>query len=716
MEEIDPVTLQIIRHRLSRVVDEGMTALKRVSGRPMVTESHDLMVSLYTNEGDLLAGGVGFLHHLTGASQATKQIIDKFEGDINEGDIFILNDPYTAALHAPDMYVIKPIFFDGELQAFSASFVHVADIGAIDAGGFSPRSETVFHEGFQTPGLKLVEEGEMREDILDTMLNMSRAPELVNLDMKSQIAAANVTEDRLKEVMREYSAEHVAYVSDYLIERSERKFRDRLSELPDGQWEARQYIDSVAEDRTLTIDLTLIKEGDSLVFDFEGTSKQSDIPQNSPYWATFGGVVAPILPLLAHDIVWNDGVIKPIEVNVPKGTVLNPERPAPVSIATVGSVQTCNKVSTIGISKLLGSSEEYREEATAVWNGSYVTIEVEVETEGESTVRQLTDAFAGAGGARAFADGIDVGGELANTVLRWSNVERHEQELPLLYLTRRLQPDSGGAGMYRGGLGHEFAVTPYRTDETDEMKAITFGKGGTIPLGMGIFGGYPGCNAQYLLRRDTTVLDGGLSIPADLADDLGAAETVDAQWGVHELNPGDVFATQGGTGSGGYGDPLTREPAAVRQDVADGKVKPETARQVYGVPDVPGETTTEAVEDCREKIYQSRLADAPDTDPPVAYEDTTSTEYRLGEAIDVREGSDSQLYCVCDSCNTVLSTMDGGWKQDVHVRDRDPTVAGAYRESQDDVCLREFICPHCGRLLDTEVTLEGDDWLQDFLL
>jgi N-methylhydantoinase B len=707
--DVDPVNFQIIRHRLSRVIDEAVNALKRASGRPMVNESHDIMVSLYTSEGDLLLGGVGFLHHLVGASQATKHILDRFEGDINPGDVFILNDPYVAALHPPDMYVIKPIFFDGELQAFSATFVHVTDIGSIDAGGFSPRSETIFHEGFQTPGLKLVEGGEMREDVLDTILNMSRAPEMVDLDFRSEIAANNVAEDRLEELMGEYGAEPVTEVAEHLVEQSETELRERLRELPDGRWEARQYIDSVSEDRTLALDLTLIKDDDSLIYDFEGTSPQSETGLNSPYWATFGGVFAPLLTLLAHDIVWNDGVVKPVEVNVPEGTVLNPERPAPVSIATVGAVQSCNNISTTALSKMLGSTDSYAEEATAVWNGAHINVDLEVESGDETIVRELTDAFAGAGGARAFADGIDVGGELANTVLRWGNVERHERDLPLVYLTRRMVEDSGGAGEYRGGLGHEFAVTPY-PPAVDEMTAVTFGKGGTVPLADGLFGGYPGSNAQYLIRKDTAVWGDGLTVPTDLDDTLGASESVEAQWGVQELEHGDVFAL-GPTGSGGYGDPIERDPEAVRADVADGKVRPETARSVYGV---PVDDSTADVEGLRAEIRTQRLAEAGSATPPVDFAETEPSEYRLGESVTVRVGPDD-VYCACDACDTVLSTMDGGWKADVVVRSRDPSVAGAHRESQANVRLREFVCPHCARLLDCEVALESDGFLTDTL-
>ena len=178
---MDPITFSIIRHRLYRVIDEAVITLKHVSGSAITNEGHDLMVSLYRRDGSLLMGGVGFLHHLTSAAEACKAIIRRFEGRINAGDVFLTNCPYTAALHTSDVYLVAPIHYDGELVAWSACFVHVYDIGAMVPGGFSPDSRDIFTEGFSSPGLKLVEGGEMNTDIMDTLLNMVRAPEAAKL-------------------------------------------------------------------------------------------------------------------------------------------------------------------------------------------------------------------------------------------------------------------------------------------------------------------------------------------------------------------------------------------------------------------------------------------------------------------------------------------------------------------------------------------------------
>jgi len=237
---MDPITFSIIRHRLFRVIDEAVITLKHVSGSAITNEGHDLMVSLYRADGSLLMGGVGFLHHLTSAAEACKAIIRRFEGDIGEGDVFLTNCPYTAALHTSDIYLVAPIHYEGKLVAWSACFVHVYDIGAAVPGGFSPDSRDIFTEGFSSPGLKLVQGGEMRRDVMDTLLNMVRAPDMVALDLASMIAANNVARARMVALLEKYGPEPVDSACGMLVDQSEQLFRERLAELPDGRWRSEE--------------------------------------------------------------------------------------------------------------------------------------------------------------------------------------------------------------------------------------------------------------------------------------------------------------------------------------------------------------------------------------------------------------------------------------------------------------------------------------------
>lgn len=696
---VDPVTFQIIKHRLARVTDEAVTALKRVSGSPTTNEGHDLMVALYTREGKLLTGGVGFLHHYVGASEATKAIIDQFEGDLRDGDVFVLNDPYTAALHSPDVYVITPIFAAGELRAFAANFVHVSDIGAIDPGGFSPNSRSIHHEGFRTPGIKLIDAGEMREDVLRTILNMTREPDRVELDFRSQIAANNVARDRMRELIETYGAATVERVQHELIALSREQFTDRLDSLPNGEFQERGYLESAPEERIFTIDLTLTKKGTDLTFDFSGTDEQSEVGLNCTEIGTRGGVIAPLFPLLCQDMTWNDGIIEHVNVEAPVGTLVNARSPAPVSIATVATLQICNSLGTLAISKLQGSSDEFIDRATAVWHGSHAGVGLTM-TRGEEThVDMITDTFAGAGGARHRGDGIDLGGEVTNVVTRWANVERHESTQPLLFLARRFVPDSGGPGMHRGGRCHEYAVTPVPGTDFDEIIARITGRGTEIPQSTGLFGGGPGCTIEFSIFRGSNP-DDELTFPNPIDPEV---ETDEVTWGNHELGFDDALYVRA-PGSGGYGDPLARDPDAVIRDVETGAITSGTARRVYGVPitDEGEHPSSEEIEASRAERRNERRSTVSDFTPPVESAVVDETDRRMGPHVRIVTDGTHE-YLRCEDCKTPITRMDPLWKDEVAQVTRPVSHAGIHRVTPEAVVLREYCCPSCGCRLDAEV-------------
>jgi N-methylhydantoinase B len=572
---MDPMTFSIIRHRLFRIVDEAVITLKHVSGSAITNEGHDLMVSLYRADGSLLMGGVGFLHHLTSAAEACKSIIRRFEGRIREGDVFLLNDPYTAALHTSDIYLVAPIHFEGRLVAWSACFVHVYDIGAMNPGGFSPQSVDIYTEGFSSPGIKIVDQGEMVQDVIDTMLNMVRSPEMVMLDLRSMIACNNVARERMQALTAKYGYETVDAAGSELIRQSEMLFRARLKELPDGEWQSRQYLDVNGE--TATVRLTMTKTGDSLVFDFTGSSGQSRHAINCTKWASLGGLFAPLFPLLCYDITWNEGVIRPVEMIAPEGSIVNCTRPAPVSVATVAAIQSVNNAACATIGKMLAASDRYREQATTVWHANHFAIfKFGRNQKGGHSIGILTETFAGAGGARSFGDGVDIGGEIPNPISRMANVETVEANFPVRYLFRRRMKDSGGPGRWRGGSGGELAIVPHKAPDGGIHYVIS-GKGARHPMSDGLAGGLPGAPNKYVWVKKQ---GDGVAEAAPPAGLPGTGEAV--SWGVFPLMGEDALYVRW-NGGGGYGDPLDREPERVAADVADGLVGLDAARDVYGV-------------------------------------------------------------------------------------------------------------------------------------
>lgn len=699
---VDPFVFQIIRQRLNQVIDEAIVALENVSGSPITNEGHDMMVSLYDAGGGLAVGGVGFLHHLTSAAQAVKHIVATFSDDpgIDEGDTYVLNDSYTAALHPPDIYVISPIHYQGRLTGFVSNFVHVTDIGATDPGGFSPNARDTYQEGFVTQGLKIVERGKTRKDVMETFLRNVRDPGMTALDLKSQLAANHVARERMRKLYDDYGVAAVEYVSQSLIAESEQRVRDRLSELPDGTWRARQYVDLPTG--LHRVELAASKEGDTLTYDFTGTDPQVDVGVNCCYWSTWGGLFAPLYPLLCWDMTWNEGISRPIRMVAPEGSLVNCIRPAPISIATVGVIQTVNNLSATVLSKMLGSSTAYADRATGVWHGSHLAVMLSgLGSEGEYFVSLLTDTFAGSGGARARSDGIDLGGELPNVVSRWANVETQEHASPMRYLFRRPVPDSGGPGRWRGGVSHEFAFSVH--DSAGEN--ITVGlsaKGVAVPMSVGVFGGYPACTIGLELYRDANVDD----LPESY-DALDGADVRPVQWGEFDLGPDDVLYVRF-MGGGGYGDPIDRDPQLVARDVVAELVSAEAARAIYGVVlTETGAADEDATARRRLEIRAERLGRAVPAELGVRQQVSDS-----GRPIgaDLQHVDDAVQ---CRWCGHAFATRNGHWKDQAERREHDTTAAGRFRESVDGMVARQFFCPTCATLLDTEVTLTTDPPLYD---
>jgi N-methylhydantoinase B len=680
---VDPITFEIVRHRLFRVVEEAVITLKHVSGSAITNEGHDLMVSLYTADGGLLMGGVGFLHHLSCASEACKAILRRFKGRIREGDMFMLNDPYTAALHTSDVYIVSPIHFAGELIAWSACFVHVSDIGAMNPGGFCPEARDIFTEGFSSPGLRLIDRGEVCADVFDTVLNMVRVPELVALDFRSMIACNNVARERLQALYRKYSAEVVSEVSRTLIEQSEELLRARLRELPDGRWTARQYMDVAGT--PFEIRLTMTKRADALVFDFAGTSPQADRAVNCTRWGAWGGLLAPLYPLLCHDITWNEGLMKPVRMQAPEGTIVNATRPAPVSIATVGAIQAVNNASLICLSKMLAASEKYAREATAVWQGSHLCIHLFGRNHrGQEVIGSTTETFAGSGGGRWGADGIDLGGEIPNPISRMANVETNEAMYPIRYLFRRRMRDSGGAGEFRGGTGGEYAMVPHDAP-TGEVGFVISGKGVEFPMSHGLAGGYPGSPGRYVICRGAHETGGDAATPAALSEIGGAHDVV--SFGVYHVRSEDVFYVRW-NGGGGVGDPLARDPDAVARDVGEGVVSPVAARELYGVNLAPdGGVDVDATRQRRSEMRADRMR-------------TNMTVAVSMEAV---------RRCVCTLARP--ATRNGDVM--VGVRERLMSSVGPAYTTGSKTFLSETVCPACGGLLDAQVTMQGAAPLYD---
>jgi N-methylhydantoinase B len=598
---VDPITFEILSHRVYQIAREMGTTLERVGGTVNTTQMHDYMAALYLANGDVLCAGDAMGWHVACAGVAVKRIIERFENDggISLGDIFLLNDPYVAAIHQSDVYVVSPIHFKGKLMGWSATFVHVMDIGAMSPGGNSPDATEICHEGIRIPGIKLVERGELRKDLFDAFINMTRQPVMVGLDLKCEVAANNVAKSRMQALYEQFGPELVAAVSQEMLHYSEAILRKRIGEIPDGEW---RDTGTIHAGDTWKVDVALKKTGERLLFDFTGSSPQAKKGINLPYHATFGACYEAILSTMAYDLPKNHGALRPIEVIAPPGTVVNCTAPAPVSLNTTSAGSTAKFVANSVIIQMLATCEKWRSELMALNVGHRLARHAGVNQYGNYYVSTLSEGALDGTGARSDRDGDDTGNGLSS-----HNIEWLEANFPLLYLFRRNTRGGGGAGKFRGGAGSESALTVHDAPQ-GKIRGVALGVAGLRNSGQGLFGGYPGAPSLLTLIQGARVEE---TIAADQAPDQLAALGGDSRllpYCEFDLGRNDILYMRMASG-GGYGDPLEREPQEVLRDVDEEIVSREEAQSIYGV-EIEGENPTlnpPATETRRAALRKQRL-------------------------------------------------------------------------------------------------------------
>jgi N-methylhydantoinase B len=598
-KSVDPITFEILSHRLYQIAREMGTTLERVGGTVNTTQQRDYMAALYRADGEILSAGESIGMHMACGGFAVKKIIERFGNEgIAPDDVFLLNDPYVAAVHQSDLFMIAPIHYQGRLVAWSASFVHVMDIGALSPGGNSPGATEIFHEGIRIPGVKLIDHGVLRKDLFDTIINMTRQPTMVGLDIKCEIAANNVAKSRVREMLRQYGPEMIDAVTREMIQRAEDILRKRIAEIPDGVWKETSAIEA---DESWKVSLVLSKIGDRLIFDFTGSDPQASKGINLPYHATFGVCFSAVLLTLAHDLPRNHGIFRPIEVVAPEGTIVNPRMPAPVSMNTTSGAKIVLYAASSTLMQALATHERWKSEVMAMTVGRRNVRHAGINQYGTYYVSNLSQTPIDGGGAKSFQDGVDSGGSTKSC----PNVEWIERNFPVLYLFRRHARDSAGAGKFRGGVGAETAVAIHDAPER-KIKGVAYGVVGEKNSGQGIFDGYPGAPAVVELFKGTRLRERIAEGAAlDRIQDLGG-EMNSLPYCNFEVTEDDVLYTRQSSG-GGYGDPLERDAGKVLRDVLLGLVSTQAAGEVYGVVIDRDKIDVDATERLRNAMRAARL-------------------------------------------------------------------------------------------------------------
>jgi N-methylhydantoinase B len=540
--DLDPITVDIVRHKLDGIAGEMQSTLLRSSFSPIVREGLDASASLFSLDGTTLAQSCSIPIHLATLIPAVAKIIETFPvATMRDGDSYVLNDPYLGGTHLPDIAVVQPVLYRGQPIALSAAMTHHQDVGGMSAGSVPTNATEIFQEGLRIPPLKLREAGVYNGTLVALLRQNVRIPDTVMGDLNAQIAACTVGARRLAELAERFGHNQLGAIFDELLTRSERLTRDALRQIPPGTYRCVDYLDNdgIELDKPIRIQVTATVGNGEIEFDFTGTSPQVRGPMNCVPSGSLAAACWAVRALTDPMIATNGGCFRPIRLKLPKGTIVNPEEPAPVNART----STIKRIAGIMVGALASVLPEKVPAAAA---GELLVLAFGgTRRGGERFV--VGELIAGGSGGGPDRDGVDVIETDATNCMNLP-AEALEMEAPIRLHRVALRTDSGGTGTWRGGLG---VVREYEILDGE----ITFSHRGErhFSAAAGLAGGASGASARSVIqRRDGTEE----VIPSKIVTSLRAGDRLTVE-------------TAGG---GGYGDPITRPAARIGEDVANGKV------------------------------------------------------------------------------------------------------------------------------------------------
>jgi N-methylhydantoinase B len=596
------------------------------------------------------------------------------------------------------MAIVAPVFADGRLIMWSGAMMHMADIGGMRPGGFAFDATETYQEGLQFPPTKLVEGGVLRQDLWNLILTHSRMAPAMALDLKGLMAANYAAAEGFDKLVRRYGTDTLLAVMAGLIRLSQERLGRRLRQLPDATIEAVGYLEyepAIGSVPAIILDVT--KQGDRLIFDYSRSSPQLPNSRNCTWAGLMAGISSALLPTLAFDIPWNQGLFNQIEVICPEGRVCNARRPAAVSGNISGAVWEVAQTATIGLSRLVACSDEYAVESQSAPCGRPGAFGfMGVNQHGERFTGGTMDVLASGGGAYSHRDGVWTQGHHDIERVNVSNIESLELDLPIMYLWRGLSPNGGGAGRRRGGLSLSGV---YMAHKTENLVARSAGPW-DVPDAPGAFGGYPGPQNDRILVKDSDLHEhfrrGHVPALAELEGEVVYPTEVDH--GGITLGPDDVLCGMS-PGPGGWGDPLDRPLDDVQADLAFGAVSPEAVWRLYGVVlDGNGHIDAEATHAARHGIRGERkawptlkqLADGPPADG-------LERVGPLGDQLEVVRDGRGQHWTRC-VCGHVLAPGRENWREYAGRNVADPADMGTNVRVHETMEIRRYSCPACGRL------------------
>ena len=559
---IDTVTVEVVRNLLMSVAEETYGIIVRSAYSTNMKERRDVCTAVIDPDGNSVAQVESLAALLGSMLSVVPNVYKKFgRENVKPGDMFIANDPYHGGgNHLPDIVIAAPAFADGKLIGWIANIGHHSDIGGKVPGSTSGDADSMFQEGTRIPMIRIRENGELIQSVMDLILDNTRVPQEREGDLTAQMSANLIGVQRLQEAYARYHDDLMACMEE-LVSYSERRVRAVVRSLPDGEYSFTDYVDGCGDKYPdpLPIKVKVTIAGDDLTFDFTGTAQQIKAPINVPWPCTKAAVFFAVKALMGDDIPANEGINRAVKIIAPEGSIVNPTEPSPI-----GAQIDCQQRIPDAIFGALSSV--FPERVVTAGNGACTTTILAGEGNiGTDSVFIFHEVIAGGGGACSAADGLSgVQVNMTNT----SNMPIEATEMEFTKILARkyeLMKDTGGAGEERGGLGIERELEVLQDDVKytglgDRHKFHPWGLEGGKEGGSGAF---------YRVSAE----DGSVTR-------MGHKTTS------FPLKKGDIIRVVT-PGAGGYGDPKKRPAEKVLKDVIEQKVSVEAAKREYGVVVVP---------------------------------------------------------------------------------------------------------------------------------
>jgi N-methylhydantoinase B len=554
--KIDPILLSVYARTFKSITDEMSISMEKTTRSPILCEAKDYVTGLYDAEGRMLEQTENLPILAFSLAPVCKYIIKYFGDDIHPGDVIFHNDVFSLGNQNNDVAVYTPVFHDGKLVAWTAVKGHQADIGGAVRGGYNPNAVEVWQEGLRIPPVKIYDKGKLRKDVWDLIFANIRL-DIVQHDMKAEIGACKVGERRMLELIRKYGMESFEAHKAALFEATRRMMESEIEKIPNGVYsgEGSVYYDGRHEGSKFKIRVTITVEDRRIKFDYSATDPRTDGFVNGTFTSSASATILTLLQMVNPDIPHNEGMVAPVEIVIPEGTILNAGYPK----ATTFGNHLCPP-NADAIQRAL--APVMPERVTAGWNNLLCSLTTGTDPEkNEPYVDIGFMGLKGGSGAMQGTDGYDHIGMIdASGGVLDQDYEMFEQQTPHRLLRHEYIADSAGPGQWRGGLGVE-TIFEIGSDDT---QLVTFGDGDFEPA-FGLFGGGEGTLNFIRLKFP----DGREVTPKN--KDL-----------ITGVPKGTIYHQQAG-GGGGYGDPKKRDRALVREEVRNGVISETAAREKYGL-------------------------------------------------------------------------------------------------------------------------------------